>query len=313
MHSKGAVVIGCGIMGGDIAALFLAQGWGVQVVERSETRWPAATVSIGKAVRQLGAVLDSQKLRFRHELGDVVWDSVDVVLEAVTEDLVRKRAVFAELDRVVPAGVPIGSNSSSMRISEIAAECATASRMANTHFFQPAHLVPLVEIAKGERTDAATVELLHGIFATLGRAPVRVNRDVPGFLANRIQHALMREAFAAIDEGLATPEDVDIAVRYGFGFRYAAAGPILLKEFAGFDTQHAAASVIYPSLCNDTKPGRTLAGLVERGHFGVKVGKGLRDWSEEQIVRERARYESALIRAAEILQSDATTARSASQ
>jgi 3-hydroxybutyryl-CoA dehydrogenase len=313
MHSKGAVVVGCGIMGGDIAALFLAQGWHVQVVERSKARWPAATLLIGNAVGQLGAALDEHKLQFRQEVADVVWDSVDVVLEVVTEDLARKRAVFAELDRVVPPGVPIGSNSSSMRISDIAAECTTANRMANTHFFQPAHLVPLVEIAKGERTDAATVELLHAIFAALGRAPVRVNRDVPGFLANRIQHALMREAFAAIDEGLATPEDVDVAVRYGFGFRYAAAGPILLKEFAGFDTQHAAASVIYPSLCNNSKPGRTLTGLVERGHFGVKSGKGLRDWSEEQVERERARYESALMRAAAILQSEATTAGSGSQ
>jgi 3-hydroxybutyryl-CoA dehydrogenase len=313
MHRKDAVVVGCGIMGGDLAALFLAQGWRVQVVERSEARWPRATLSIGKAVRQLGAVLDLQKLRFRQELADVVWDSVGLVLEVVTEDLARKRAVFAELDRVVPPGIPIGSNSSSMRITDIAAGCVTASRMANTHFFQPAHLVPLVEIAKGQRTDTATVDLLHEIFATLGRAPVRVNRDVPGFLANRIQHALMREAFAAIDEGLATPEDVDVAVRYGFGFRYVAAGPILLKEFAGFDTQHAAASVIYPSLCNETKPGRTLTGLVERGHFGVKVGKGLRDWSEEQIACERTRYESALMRAAQILQSDATSASKGSR
>ena len=126
--------------------------------------------------------------------------------------------------------------------------------MANTHFFQPAHLVPLVEIAKGEHTSDATVDALHAIFSSVGRMPVRVSRDVPGFLANRIQHALMREAFSVIDEGLATAEDVDIAVRFGFGFRYAAAGPMLLKEFAGFDTQHAAATVIYPSLCNHSAP-----------------------------------------------------------
>jgi 3-hydroxybutyryl-CoA dehydrogenase len=301
MQEGRSVIIGCGIMGRDIAAIFLAGNWTVQIVESNEGKWPEAARLIAAAVQQLGASFERDRLVFRRSLVAVEWDDTDVVLEAIVESLDAKRAVFEALDHLVPPHIPIGSNSSSLRISDIAERCETAARMANTHFFQPAHLVPLVEIAKGERTDPIAIDALHAIFRRLGRAPVRVNKDVPGFLANRIQHALMREAFAVIDSGLASSRDVDIAVQFGFGFRYAAAGPILLKEFAGFDTQHAAATVIYPSLCNDATPSRTLADLVAQGHLGMKTKRGMRSWSDEEIARERARYETALIRAAQVL------------
>ncbi|WP_309477072.1 3-hydroxyacyl-CoA dehydrogenase family protein [Trinickia acidisoli] len=301
MQERQSVMIGCGIMGRDIAAIFLAGNWTVQIVESNAAKWPDAARLIAAAVQQLGASFDRDRLVFRAGLSDVVWDDTDVVLEAIVENLDAKQALFESLDHRVPPHVPIGSNSSSMRISDVAQRCKTASRMANTHFFQPAHLVPLVEIAKGEKTDATTIDALYAIFRELGRAPVRVNKDVPGFLANRIQHALMREAFSVIDSGLASAGDVDIAVQFGFGFRYAAAGPILLKEFAGFDTQHAAARVIYPSLCNDTIPSRTLAELVARGHLGMKTKRGMRSWTEAEIAEAQARYETALIRAAQVL------------
>ena len=309
MNEKGAVIVGTGIMGRDIAAIFLAAGWATQVIERNASRRADVRRSIAAAAAQIGR-FDDGLLALRGSISEVEWTGVSVVLESVTENLEVKRAVFAELDAHAPADAVLGSNSSSMRITDIAAGCAGSARMANTHFFQPAHLVPLVEIAKGEKTSDSTVDKLHAIFASLGRAPVRVNRDVPGFLANRIQHALMREAFAAIDSGLATAEDVDIAVKFGFGFRYVAAGPMLLKEFAGFDTQHAAATVIYPSLCNATEPGTTLSGLVAEGRFGMKAGKGFQSWTPESIERERTRYEATLMKAAALLESPDASAGS---
>jgi 3-hydroxybutyryl-CoA dehydrogenase len=127
---------------------------------------------------------------------------------------------------------------------------------------------------------------------------------VPGFLANRIQHALMREAFAAIDEGLATAKDVDAAVRYAFGFRYVAAGPILQKELAGLETQLAAAETIYPSLCNDVTPSATLRRLVAEGRLGTKTGLGFRPWPPEAAAKERARYERTLLAATRLLKDD---------
>ena len=134
--------------------------------------------------------------------------------------------------------------------------------------------------------------------------PIRVARDVPGFLANRIQHAMVREAFNAIDEGLASPEDVDKAVRFTFGMRIMGAGPILQKELAGLETQLAAAATIYPSLHNGTEPSQTLARLVAEGRLGPKTGRGFWEWTEESAARERARYERALLAAARVLREE---------
>lgn len=301
MGHGSAVVVGSGIMGRDIAAIFLNAGWATQLVAPAVHEWEAVAAHVARSVSQLGGRPPEPLLQMRASLERVAWPGVDIVIETVTEKLQVKQQVFGQLDALVPAQVPIGSNSSGMRITDIAARCETASRMANAHFFLPAHLVPLVEVAKGECTDEATVDRLMRIFAEVGRIPVRVNRDVPGFLANRIQHALMREAFAVIDEGLASPEDVDAAVRFGFGFRYVAAGPILQKEFAGLDTQLAAASSIYPSLCNDATPGRTLREKVAAGRYGTKSGHGFWRWTDAQIADERARYEQVLVQAARLL------------
>ncbi|HVR54117.1 MAG TPA: 3-hydroxyacyl-CoA dehydrogenase NAD-binding domain-containing protein [Pseudorhodoferax sp.] len=301
MECRSAVVVGSGIMGRDIAAIFVNAGWATQLVAPESDTWDAVARHVAQSVTQMGGAPRFGLLYLRHGLRDVDWNGVDAVIETVTEKLEVKRQVFEQLDALVPAGVPIGSNSSGLRITDIATGCRTASRMANAHFFLPAHLVPLVEVAKGAFTDDAAVDRLLEIFAAVGRIPVRVNRDVPGFLANRIQHALMREAFSVIDEGLASPEDVDAAVRFGFGFRYVAAGPILQKEFAGLDTQFAAASSIYPSLCNDAAPSRTLREKVAAGRYGTKSGHGFWRWSAEQIAQERARYEDALQQAQRLL------------
>jgi len=131
----------------------------------------------------------------------------------------------------------------------------------------------------------------------LGRVPVTVKKDVPGFLVNRIQHAMMRECFSLIERGLATPEDVDAAVRYGFGFRFVAAGPILQKDLAGLDIHCAAAATIYPSLCNDSEPSHVLRERVAAGKFGVKSGEGFYKWGADRAAAEKARYDAALMAA----------------
>jgi 3-hydroxybutyryl-CoA dehydrogenase len=134
--------------------------------------------------------------------------------------------------------------------------------------------------------------------------PVNVRKDIPGFLANRLQHALMREAFALIEQGLASPEDVDNAVRYGFGFRYLAAGPILQKDLSGLDVHAAAATTMYHTLANDKAPPACLRDRVAAGKLGVKTGEGFYEWDAERAAREQARYERALAAALEILKRD---------
>jgi 3-hydroxybutyryl-CoA dehydrogenase len=134
--------------------------------------------------------------------------------------------------------------------------------------------------------------------------PVLVKKDVPGFLANRIQHALMREVWSLLDRGVASPEDIDKAVRYGFGMRYLAAGPVLQKEHSGLEVNLAASTYIYPHLCNDAGPPPTLREKVRRGEIGMKAGKGFWTWSPESIAAEKARYDRVLLQALRILRDD---------
>ncbi|AMD48331.1 3-hydroxyacyl-CoA dehydrogenase, C-terminal domain protein [Bordetella holmesii CDC-H643-BH] len=161
-------------------------------------------------------------------------------------------------------------------------------------FFMPAHLVPLVEVVLCEASDAAAADALFGFMQRCGMVPVRVARDLPGFLANRLQHALSREAFALIDQGIASPEDVDNAVRFGFGFRFLAAGPVLQRDHAGIDVHAAAGATMYPTFCNDDHPARCLTERAADGRHGMKAGAGFYDWTPEAIATERQRYDKLL-------------------
>ena len=301
-----AVVVGGGTMGSGIGALFLGHGWSVQIVEPAAAARRSLPDRLAGACRAMGCPSPRGTVAVPAQLADVCWSGVSLAVECVPEDLADKRAVFAELDRLAPAGIPLGSNSSSLPISAIAGDLATRSRMLGLHFFMPAHLVPAVEVVRGEATDESVAATAAAIMTGVGMKPIHVRRDIPGFLANRIQHALMREAIALVDEGFASAEDVDTAVRYGFGFRYVAAGPLLQKDLAGLDIHCAAATTIYPDLHGGTKPAPLLQGLVARGDIGVKSAsrRGFYEWDDASIERERARYERALRKALAILRDE---------
>jgi 3-hydroxybutyryl-CoA dehydrogenase len=229
------------------------------------------------------------------------WSRVVWVIETVAEDFDLKRALFADLDKRVPAHIPIGSNSSGFPITKIAEGLATNRRMFNAHYFMPAHLVPLVEVALGVASDAALGEQVCELYRRAGKKPVLVRKDIPGFLANRIQHALMREAMALIDSGIATPQDVDTAVRYSFGFRYAAAGPVLQKEISGWDSMAMAAAEIYPSLSTTTVLAECVKSNIAAGKTGMKAGEGFIKWSKDEIATARAAYDVRLKAAFDVL------------
>ncbi|MFZ2649412.1 MAG: 3-hydroxyacyl-CoA dehydrogenase NAD-binding domain-containing protein, partial [Burkholderiaceae bacterium] len=230
------------------------------------------------------------------------WQGLSLVIETVTEDLAVKQQLFAWLDARVPAAVPIGSNSSSFPISRIAQDLATRSRMFGTHYFMPAHRVPLVEVVLGADSDPALAQRVCEMFAATGKKPVLVKRDIAGFLANRIQHALMREVLSLIDSGIASPEDIDLAVRYSFGFRYAAIGPVLQKEISGWDTTASSAREIYPTLSNTSLVPDCLERLVAQGKFGMKSGQGFLPWTPQTAQAVRSAYEQKLAAALRLLE-----------
>jgi 3-hydroxybutyryl-CoA dehydrogenase len=302
MLHKRAVIVGGGTMGADVAAIFVAGGMGVDIVQRPGKTRDSLRERLGRSVAQLGARRADALLH--DTLHGVTWKEAGIVVESVSEDLPLKQKIFAELEALAPIDIPLTSNSSSFPISRIALGLKSGQRMLGLHFFMPAHMVPLVEVVRSDATDPAVAQSAFELMRHLRRKPVMVSKDIPGFLANRMQHALMREAWSLIERGIATPEDVDIAVRYGFGFRYIAAGPILQKEMSGLDVNYLASSTVFPDLCNDAKPAAKLAAKVKAGETGMKAGKGFYDWPAEKIAEARARYQVALNRGLEILKAE---------
>ncbi|MFZ9655237.1 MAG: 3-hydroxyacyl-CoA dehydrogenase NAD-binding domain-containing protein [Limnohabitans sp.] len=296
------VVIGTGTMGVGIAADFIAAG--VPLVLLGRTQQKAAEV-LHRAVELAGDINTqltppiSAMAGALEEWND--WRDVAWVLETVKEDFEIKRSLFAHLDHCLPAHIPIGTNSSGFSVTRLSAGLPTRNRMFNAHYFMPAHLVPLVEIALGCDSSLSLAEEVCAMYRRMGKKPVLVRQDIPGLLANRIQHALMREALDLIDRGIATPEDVDTAVRFSFGFRYAAAGPVLQKEISGWDSMARAAEEIYPSLTNTHQLAQCVQTNIQQGKTGMKAGAGFETWSADQVSKVRRDYDLRLKAAFDVL------------
>jgi 3-hydroxybutyryl-CoA dehydrogenase len=229
------------------------------------------------------------------------WDQCQWVIETIAENLELKQNIFQYLDQVVPDNIPIGSNSSGFPISKIAEGLKTANRMMGAHYFMPAEVVPLVEIVMGQKSDLAYSQQACELYRSIDKKPVLVKKDIPGFLANRIKHALMREALSLVQEGIATPADIDDAVRYSFGFRYAAVGPMTQKEISGWDGMANAAREIYPSLSNITTLPAKVEQLMSEGKTGMKAGEGFRKWTPEEIAQVSDSYSRRLKAAFDVL------------
>lgn len=303
-------VIGTGIMGAGIAAGFIARSVPVVILGRSGDKANACldkAIALAKKIGMVGdnatkAEADIKKQQFAGILEKWhQWEDCDWVIETVAENLELKQTIFQYLDQEIPSHISIGSNSSGFPISKIAEGLTTANRMMGAHYFMPAEVVPLVEIVMGQKTDIAYAQQICELYRSIDKKPVLVKKDIPGFLANRIQHALMREALSLVQEGIATPADIDDAVRYSFGFRYAAVGPMTQKEISGWDGMANAAKEIYPSLSNTTTLPPKVVQLMAEGKTGMKAGEGFRKWTPEEIQSVSDSYSRRLKAAFDVL------------
>lgn len=300
-QARTVALIGGGTMGGDIAASFAARGWSAHVVEPAARARATLPQRLVRALDALEAREAATSVTVHPDLDAVPWNDVDLVIEAVPERLELKRETFARLEKLAPPDIPLCSNSSAIPIGKIGEGLATQRRMVGTHYFMPGHLVPAVEVVCSRHTDKAYADRVADMLKSVGKVPVRVGLDIPGFVANRMQAALSREAINLVERGIATPEDVDNAVRYGFGFRYIAAGPLLMRDHSGIDVHCAAAETIYPDLCNSPTPSPYMSDKVAKGDIGMKVKRGFYEWTDESIASEKVRFERALRGAMEIL------------
>jgi 3-hydroxybutyryl-CoA dehydrogenase len=259
------------------------------------------------AMAKLGAPHDDARFPLHDGIASVPWEHVEIAIEAAPERLDVKREIFEEMVKLSRPNTPLCSNSTAIPISRIGEGLPTCERMLGTHYFMPAHLVPAVEVVSSQYTKKAIADRVVNIMTSVGKVPVRVNLDIPGFLGARLQAALSREAIKLVERGICSVEDIDNIVRYGFGFRYIAAGPLLQRDHAGLDVHNAGAETIYPDLCNDSVPSPYMSDRVKAGHIGMKAKKGFYDWTDESIAAEKARYEQALAGAMEILDREKTT------
>ena len=307
---KYVAVIGTGIMGSGIAAGFIAKSIPVVILGRSKEKADACLdkaitlaekigLSGANSLKESAAIRAAQTTEIFEDWTN--WSDCEWIIETIAENLELKKAIFQHLDETIPVHIPIGSNSSGFPISKIALGLKTANRMMGAHYFMPAEVVPLVEIVMGEKTELAFAEKACQLYKAIDKKPVLVKKDIPGFLANRIQHALMREALSLVQEGIASPEDIDDAVRYSFGFRYAAVGPMTQKEISGWDGMANAAKEIYPSLSNITTLPPKVVQLMSEGKTGMKAGEGFRKWSPEEIQQVSDSYSKRLKAAFDVL------------
>lgn len=288
-----AVVVGGGTMGADVAVVLLRARCRTTLIESDAARAAALPARVAASLAASGYP-DAPAPATAASLDEVDWATVDLVIECIPERLEPKQALFAELARRTRPDAVLASNSSSFPISAIGEGLPTRNRMLGLHFFMPAHLVPLVEVVMGEASDEACADALIAFMRRCGSVPVKVRQDLPGFLANRLQHALSREAFDLIDRGVASPEDVDAAVRFGFGFRFLAAGPVMQRDHAGIEVHAAAGATMYPTFCNADQPARCLTERARDGRHGMKSGQGFYAWTPETIAAERERYDRLL-------------------
>jgi 3-hydroxybutyryl-CoA dehydrogenase len=265
-------VVGVGLMGRRIAGQFARGGYDVVITDAKADVLAAAAREAAGIAQGNGAVRADSSL-------DAAVENADLVIEAIAEDLRAKQELVARLSKLAPAAV-LATNTSVLPVTAVAAGADEPGLVVGMHWWNPPDLIPIVEVVRGEQTDPAVIERVVAALSHLGKMPVRVNRDVPGFIGNRLQHALWREAIALIADGVCDAETVDLVVRNTIGLRLGAMGPIENADYVGLDLTLAIHNAVLPSLNRDPSPNSLLRELVEHGNLGARTGRGFLDWPE---------------------------------
>jgi 3-hydroxybutyryl-CoA dehydrogenase len=276
-------------MGHGIAQVFAEAGRHVAVWDPDPVARTSVAARVSANLRATGRARDAlDRIRVCDALKDAVGDA-DVVIEAAPEDLPLKQELFEQLDKLAPDGAMLATNTSVMSVGEIGARARRRERVLGTHWWNPPYLIPLVEVVQAETTADEVVGRMMGLLAEVGKAPVRVRRDVPGFVGNRLQHALWREAVAIVAAGVCDAETVDTVVKQSFGRRLGVLGPLENADLVGLDLTLAIHQYVLPHLDRTPGPAPLLRDKVARGELGMKTGQGFRHWppGEPEAVRER--------------------------
>lgn len=304
------VVIGAGMMGSGIAAMGALAGHKVTLVDTSMER---AELGRQKAIaciqlrrdNELATAEEAEKalanLFCECDTPRAV-ETAFMVVEAIIEKLEAKQALFHQLDELLPPEVPICSNTSGLRITEISALCEKhPERTVTTHFWLPAHLVPLVEVVMGDKTHESVAVRVRDELKRWKKSPVLVRRDLPGQLANRVFQAIIRESIDIVASGLASAEDVDTAIAAGMAMRFPVWGPLMHLDAIGTNLGLSVQETVLPSICAEKQASTYIKDMVTRGDLGAKTGTGFYDWKEHSIDDAMAKRDAFIIEACKVL------------
>jgi 3-hydroxybutyryl-CoA dehydrogenase len=301
-------VIGTGQMGPGIAVTTALAGCRTSLIGRSAESAARGQAAVDAALAFLvehagfeaeEAAAASERLEIASDIASAA--GADLVVESIAENLPAKQALFQRLEALCAPDAILASNTSGLRISDIAAPLTRPERAVTCHLWNPPHLMPLVEVMQGERTSEETVQRAYRFWLRCGKRPIIGRVDAPGQIGNRLQLALMREALYMVQEGIATPEDIDTALKAGPGLRWPVYGAFEHMDVVGLELSGVVQGIIWPSLSRATEPSPYLRDLVAAGREGVRWGQGIYDWRERnaaEMLRARDLFLAERLKAA---------------
>ena len=292
---KNIAVLGSGIMGHGIAQSFLMGGYPVMLFDISEPILATARAHIQRnlelffrsdLIKEADIEASLQRLTTTTDLEKAV-SGADFIVEAAPEDLNLKQGLFEKIESFADENAVIASNTSSLMLKEIGERVKHKSRLVVTHWFNPPHIVPTVEVVKNEDTSDETVDVAYDLMEKIKKSPVKINREIPGFIVNRVQIAMVREVLNLYKMGVASAADIDRAVKGSMGFRLASIGPLLTIDMGGVKLWRSVCANLLPNIESGTTPPAALDDLIAEGNDGIKSGKGFYDYtvdfSEEDL------------------------------
>lgn len=303
MKIKNILIAGGGLMGKNIAFVFTANPeFQVAVYDLYQTDVYGGIRTSCAQLLEKGIISDAEfeerlsRISFTTDIDSELVSRADLVVEAVFEDMAVKQETFAKLEQRCRPDTIFCTNSSVMSPSQISEKLEHRERFIGTHFWNPGHLIPLVEVVKSDASSDETADTVMQVLASVGKKPVLCKKDVPGFIANRMQHALWREAISIVEKGIADAKTVDDAVKYSFGLRLPQLGPLENADMVGTDLTYNIHDYILRDLDDSHSPSPLLTKLRDEGKLGFKTGEGFQTWTEDEIKKTNADLNEYLIR-----------------
>lgn len=301
---KNITVFGPGMMGSGIAQVFAGyEDLNVTIFIREKFEYEGldkikANLTV---LKERGIITDKDiegifaRIKTTEDFEKAIKDA-DFIIECIPENMEMKQDLFARVEKYCKKNAILATNTSVMSITEIAQKTNNKSRVVGTHFWNPPYLIPLVEVVKSDYTSDEVFDTTYNLLKKVNKKPVKVNKDVPGFLANRLQHALWREAISIVENGIADAATVDEAVKYGFGLRLPYLGPMENADMVGLDLTYSIHDYILKHLESSKEPSAILREKFEKGELGFKTGLGFQRWSEEEIKKSNEGLREYLIK-----------------